>query len=160
MRFLNLIAVLVSLLRQGRAREIARLVQFCLARVQTERAKDLHAVRMVRLSRRDELVRPLYRLQTAKAICVLRLPRAVPLLRVVAARRACLSHAQPVMANRLTRVPVLHRERRDRLCRAVQAYPPDRDPHLLGSSLRLAPDCPPRARQHALAAEHSSDFRL
>ena len=45
----------------------------------------------------------------------------LPLLRVVAARRACLFHAQPVTANRLTRAPALHPGPRDRLCRAVQA---------------------------------------
>ena len=156
----KLTAVSLSLLRPGRVREIARLVELGLRRVRTARAKDLRAAQMAGLSRRDELVRLVVHLQRAKAICVLRPPRASPLLPVVAVRRVCPFHAQRLMANRLTRVPVLHRERRDRLCRAVQAYPPDRDPHLLGSSLRLAPDCPARARQHELAAEHSSDFRL
>ena len=38
--------------------------------------------------------------------------------------------------------------------------PPDRDLRPLDLSLGPAPGCPPRARQHALAAEHSLDFRL
>ena len=115
-------AVLLSLLRPAhRALEIARLVCPGLCRVQTARARDLRAVPMAGLSRRDELVRRVYHLQTAKATCVLRLPRALPLLRAVAARPACLFHAQMVTANRLTRAPVLHPGPRDRLCRAVQA---------------------------------------
>ena len=92
-----------------------------LCRVQTARARDLRAVPTAGLLRPHELVRRVYRLQTAKATRVLRLPRALPLLRVVAARRACLFHAQMVTANRLTRAPVLHPGPRDRLCRAVQA---------------------------------------
>ena len=115
---------------------------------------------MAELSRRDELVRPVYRLQTAKAIRVLRLPRALPLLRVVAARRACPFHAQPVTVNRLTRAPVLHPGLRAQRCHAVQASLPDRGLRPLDLSLEPAPDCHLRARQHELAAEHSSDFRL
>ena len=115
---------------------------------------------MAGLSRRDELVRLVCHLQRAKAIRVLRLPRALPLLRVVAVRRVCPFHAQRLMANRLTRAPVLHPEPRDPLGRAVQASRPDRDLHPLDLSLEPAPGCSPRARQHALAAEHSSDFRL
>jgi hypothetical protein len=77
-RLLNLIAVSLSLLRPGGAREIARLVPFCLVHVRTARATDLHAVRGARLSRRDEVVHQVYRLQTAKATRVLRLLLALP----------------------------------------------------------------------------------
>jgi len=115
---------------------------------------------MAGLSLRDELVRLVYLLPPGKAPCVLRLPRALPLLRVVAVRRVCPFRAQQLMAKRLTRAPVLHPEPRDLLCRAVQASPPDRDLHPLDLSLEPAPSCPPRARQHELAAEHSLDFRL
>jgi hypothetical protein len=48
-RLLNLIVVLVSLLRPGGAREIARLVPFCLVHVRTARAKNLRAVPMAGL---------------------------------------------------------------------------------------------------------------
>ena len=157
----NLTAVLLSLLRPDRAREIARLVYRRLRGVQTARAKDLPAVPTAGLSHQDELVRRAHRLQTAKAVCVLRLPRALPLLPVVAARQAYLSHAQPVVtANRLTRAPVLHPGPYHRLCRAIPACPPDRDLLPLDLSLEPVPGCPPRARQRELAAEHSLDFRL
>ena len=155
-----LTAVLLSLLRPGRAQEIARLAWLGLRSVQTVRAKDLRAVPTAGLSRRDELVRLVCHLHRAKAICVLRPPRALPLPPVVAVRRVCPFHAQRLTANRLTRVPVLLPEPRDLLCRAVQASPPERDLDPLDLSLEPAPDCPPRARQHELAAEHSSDFRL
>ena len=115
---------------------------------------------MAGLSRRDELVRLVCHLQRAKAICGLRLPRALPLLRVVAAHRACPFHAQRLTANRLTRAPVLHPGLRARRCRVVQASLPDRDLRPLDLCLGPAPGYPPRARQHALAAEHSSDFQL
>lgn len=57
--------------------------------------------------------------------------------------------------------PLLHPEPPDRpYRRAFQAYPPDRDLRPLDLSLEPAPGCPPRARQHELAAEYSLDFRL
>src|SRR4029077_19196317 len=153
-------AVLLSLLRPGWAREIARLVCPGLCRVQTARAIDLRAVPMAVVLCPHELVRRVDRPQTAKATRVLRLPRALLLRRVVAARPAWLSPARPVTANRLMRVPVLHREPRDRLCRAVQAWPPDRYLRPLDLSLEPSPDCHPRARRRELAAEHLLDFRL
>lgn len=64
----------------------------------------------------------LSRLQTATATGDRRrLPRALPLLRAVAERRAFASHAQMVPVKRLTRAPVLHLGLRDRLCHAEQA---------------------------------------
>jgi len=115
------------------------------------------AIRVPRLP----VVHRLSRLQTAKATRVpRRLPRALPLLRAVGGRRACLFHAQMVTAKRLTRAPVLLPAPGDRLCRGGQAWPQARDPRPLELSLDLAPGCPPRARQHELAAEHSLDFRF
>ena len=118
-------AVSVSLLLLAhllhRALAVASLPGLDLCRALAARAKHLRAAPMAGLSRRDELARLVCHLQMAKATSVLRLPRALPLLRVVAARRVWPFHAQPVTANRLTTVPVLHRERRDRLCRAGQA---------------------------------------
>jgi hypothetical protein len=77
----------------------------------------------------------------------------------VAERRACLFHAQPVM--RLTRAPVSHPALRDRLCRrADQAYQPVRGPRPRDLCQQPAPGCPPHARQHELAAEHSLDSRF
>ena len=107
-----------------------------------------------------DLVLRVFRLQRAKARHVWRLPRALPLLRAVDAHLACLFHAQPVMANRLTSAPVLHPEPRDRLCRGDQAYLPDRPPRSLDLSLEPVPDCQPHGRQHESAAEYSLDFRL
>ena len=99
-------AVLLSVLRPDRALEIARLLCPALCRVQTARARGLRGVPMAGLSRRNELVRRVYHLQKAKATCVLRLPRALPLLRAVAARPASLFRAEMVTVNRLTRAPV------------------------------------------------------
>ena len=85
----------------------------------------------------------------------------MPSLRVVVVRGACLSHAQPVPANRLTMAPAWHPEPRAQpYRRAVQAYPLDRDPRPLDLSREQAPDRYPRARQHELAAEYSLDFQL
>jgi hypothetical protein len=123
-------------------------------------AKHLHALRMAKLSRRDELVRRVCRVRTAKEIPLLRLPPALLLLRAVAAHRACLFRAQPATANRLTRVPALHLDPRAPLYRPLQPHQPARDPRPLGSFPELGPDCPPRARQRALVAEHSWDFPL
>jgi hypothetical protein len=64
------------------------------------------------------------------------------------------------MAIRLTRGPVSHPALHDRLCHLEEEYPPDRDLLLLGLSLELAPGCPPRERQHELAAGPSSDLPL
>lgn len=69
----ELTAVLLSLLRPDRAREIARLVWLGLRRAQTGTAKDLHAVPTAELSRRDALVHRAYRLHPGQAICGLRL---------------------------------------------------------------------------------------
>ena len=154
----------LSLLRLGhpprRALARARLVYPGLCRVQTVRARDFRAVPTAVVLCPHELARRVYRFQAVKATRVPRLGRALPLLRVVAAHPACLFRAQPATANRLTRAPVLHPEPRDLLCRAVQASPPERDLHPLDLSLEPAPGCPPRARQHELAAEHSLDFRF
>jgi hypothetical protein len=109
---------------------------------------------------RDDFVRRVYRLQAVKATRVLRLRRALPLLRVVVARPACLFRAQMVTANRLTRAPVLFAAPRGRLYRAGQAYLPARDPRRLDLSRAAVPGCPLRARPHELAAEHSLDFRF
>jgi hypothetical protein len=118
-------AVSLSLLQldlpMHQALEIAHLVCPGLCRVQTARAQHLRQVRTAGLSRRDELVDLVFRLQPAKATDARRLPPALPLLRAVAAHLACLFHAQLVMAIRLTRAPALHPEPRDRLCRADQA---------------------------------------
>ena len=111
---------------------------------------------MAELSRRDELV---CHLQMVQATCVRRPPRAWPLLRVVDARQACL-FAQPVLANRLTRAPLLHRDPHGPLYRLQEARLPDRDLRLLDLFLDLAPGCPPRERQHELVAECSLDFQL
>ena len=122
-------AVLLSLLQPLQlALEIAGRVY--LGCVRAPRAKRLHAVPMEELSRLDAVVhhvlvfllqmakairvprlpvvRRVYRLQRVKATRALRLRRALPSRRAVAARPACLFHAQPVMAKRLTRAPVLH----------------------------------------------------
>jgi hypothetical protein len=143
-----------------RALAIVRLVCPGLCRVQTAKAKDLHAVRLAGLSCRGELVRRVYLLRTAKATQVPRLGRALPLPRAADGRRACLFHAQMVMAIRLTRAPALHPAPHDPLCHADQAYLPARDPRSLDSSPAPVPGCPPRARRHELAAEHSLDFPL
>ena len=113
---------------------------------------------MAGLSRQDEVLRRVYHLQMAKATRVPRLRRGL-LLRVVA-HLAWLFHARPVPANRLTREPVSRPELHDRLCRHEQAYLLDRDLHPLDLSLGVAPGCPPRERQHELAAVCSLDFRL
>jgi hypothetical protein len=105
----------------------------------------------------DEPVRLLYVLR-AQATRVLPLPLALPSLPAAAAHLAGLFHAQPATANRLTRALVSHPVRHDPLCHADQAYPLAGDPHPLDSSPEPAPDCPPRARQHELAAEHSLDL--
>src|SRR4029453_8421360 len=139
---------------------IARSLDLGLWRVLAGRARDLHALPTAGLSSRDGLVRWVCHLQRAPATRVLRLPRALPLLRPVAARRACLFHAQSVPANRLTREPVSHPALHDRLCRLGQGYPPDRDLRPLDLSQEPAPRCPPRERQHELAAESSLDLRL
>jgi hypothetical protein len=156
----KLAAVLLSPLHPDLALEAALLVALGLRRVQPATVKDLHALRMEELSCRDERVLRVYRPQTAQAIRVPHLPRCLPLLRVVAARRACLFHAQPATANRLTRAPVLHPDPRDRLYRALQAHPPDRDPRPLDLFLDRVPDCLPLARRRALAAGYSLDFPL
>ena len=156
----KLTAVLVSLLRVDVVREIAHLLAPGLRRVQMATAKDLHAVQMAELSRQGDLVRPAWRLQRAKATGVLRLRRALPSLPVVPAHRAFLFHAQQAPANRLTRAAALHRGPHDRLCRPLQAHPRGRAPRPADSFLDPAPDCLPRARRHASAAERSSGFRL
>ena len=158
----KLAAALVSLLRPHLGREIARLVAVCLRRVPTAMAKCLHAPRMAKLSRRDDLVRRVYGLRTAKEVPVLRRPlRGWLLLRAAAARRACLSRAQPALANRLTRATALHSAPGGPLCRRLQPHHRGCDPRrLLDSFPEPAPDCPPRARQSVLAAEYSLDFPL
>ena len=91
----------------------------------------------------------------------LRLPEALLLLRAVAAHlAACLFHAHPPMAIRLTRAPVSRLVLRDRLCRLEVALLRDRAPRPPDSSLDPAPGCPPPARQRELAAEYSLDFRF
>ena len=156
----------LSLLRLGhpprRALARARLVYPGLCRVQTVRARDFRAVPTAVVLCPHELARRVYRFQAVKATRVPRLRRALPLLRVVAARPACLFRAQMVTAKRLTMAPVLHPGpgSRDHLCRAGQAYLQARDPRPLDSSLEPAPGCPPRAQQHELVAEHSLDFRF
>jgi hypothetical protein len=121
----KLMAVSLSLLQLDlplhQALEIAHLVCPGLCRVQTARAQHLRQVRTAGLSHRDELGRLVYVLQRAMATRVLRLLPALPLLPAMDAHPACLFHAQPVMAMRLTRAPALHPEARDRLCRADQA---------------------------------------
>ena len=121
----KLTAVLLSLLQLGhllhQALASARLVYPGLCRVQKAMAKDLRAVPMAVGLCPHEFVRRFYRLQTAKATRVLRLRPALPLLRAVAARPACLFRAQMVTAKRLTRAPVLLAAPRDRLCHADQA---------------------------------------
>ena len=134
-------AVLLSLLQL--TLEIAGRVYLGLCRVRAPRAKRLHVVPMEELSRLDAVVhhvlvfllqmakaihvprlpvvRRVYRLRTAKATHALRLRRALPSRRAVAARPACLFRAQPVTANRLTRAPVLLPAPRDRLCRGGRA---------------------------------------
>jgi hypothetical protein len=77
----------------------------------------------------------------------------------VAAHPACL-FAQAVLANRLTRVPLLHRDPHGPLYHLQEAHLPDRDLRLLELFLDLAPGCPPRERQHELVAECSLDFQL
>ena len=155
-------AVSVSLLLLAhllhRALAVARLPGLDLCRALAARAKDLRAGRLVGLSRRDQLARLVCHLQMAKATSVLRLPRALPLLQFVAARRACLFHAQLVTATGLTKEPVSHLALHDPLCRRAQA--PDRDLHPLDLFLQPAPGCPPHERQHELAAESSLDLRL
>ncbi|HEU0039396.1 MAG TPA: hypothetical protein VFR76_08990 [Verrucomicrobiae bacterium] len=160
----KLTAVLLSRLRLGhllhQALASARLVCPGLCRVQTARAKDLRAVPAAVVLCLHELVRRVYRLQAVQATRVLRLRRALPLLRAVAARPACLFRVQMGTAKRLTRAPVLLPARCDRLCHADQAYLPARDPRPLDLSREPAPGCPLRAPQHELAAEHSLDFRF
>ena len=121
----KLTAVSLSLLRLGhllhQALASARLVCPDLCRVQTARAKDLRAVPTAVVLCPHELVRRVYRLQRAKATPVLRLRRALPLLRAVAAHLAYLFHAQMVTANRLTRALLFHPAPRDPLCHADQA---------------------------------------
>jgi hypothetical protein len=140
-----------------RALAIARRPGLGLCRALEARARGLHAAPMAGLSARDELVRPVYLLQPGKAACVLRLPRGLPLLQFVAARRACLFHVQLVAATRLTRGPASLPALRDRLCRVRQTYPPARAPRPLDLQV---PGCLPHARQHELAVEHSLDFRF
>jgi hypothetical protein len=155
----ELTAVLLSLLLLVRlpqeAWALARLLDLGLCRVLAARAKYLRAVLMAELSRRDELV---CHLQMVQVTCVLRLPRALPLLRPVDAHQARL-FAQPVLANRLTRAPLLHRDPHGPLY-LQEARLPDRDLRLLDLFLDLAPGCLPRERQHELAAECSLDFQL
>ena len=121
----KLTAVSLSLLRLGhllhQALARARLVCPGLCRLQTARARDLRAVPTAVVLCPHELVYRVYRLQAAKATRVLRLRRALPLLRAVAARPACLFRAQMVTAKRLTRAPVLLLAPRDRLCRGARA---------------------------------------
>jgi hypothetical protein len=159
----ELTAVLLSLLLLVRlpqeAWALARLLDLGLCRVLAARARGLRAVLMAGLSRQDELARQVCHLQMVKATCVLRLPRALPLLRAVDARQACL-FAQPAPANRLTRAPLLHRDPHGPLCHLQEAHLPDRDLRLLDSFLDLAPGCLPRERQHELVAECSLDFQL
>ena len=99
---------------------VARRVDPGLCRVLAARAIHLRAVPMAGLSRRHELVRLVYYLQRATPTRV-RLPRAVPLLRAVAARRVFLLHAHSVPAIRLTRARLLPPGPHDQPCRAVQA---------------------------------------
>src|SRR5262249_4416544 len=114
---------------------------------------------MAGVSPRDALVRRVDPLRAAKTTHVPRLLPALPLFRAVAARPACLLHAQPEI--RLTRAPVLHLVLRDRLCRLVdRAYPRDRDPLLPDLSLEPAPACLPHAPQRESVAEHSLDSRF
>ena len=157
-------AVLLSLLHPvglpHRVLPIARRFGLGLCRVLAARVRDLRAVRLDGVQHRDELVRLVFLLGPAKATRVLRLPEALPSLRGVAARRACLFHAQPVTANRLTRALLLHPGPHDQLCRLEEAYLPDRDLRPLDLSLEPEPGYPPRARQHELAAEYSLDFQL
>lgn len=130
--------------------EVARLLDLGLRRpVLAARVKYLPAVLLAELSRRDELVRLVYHPQMVKATRVLRLPRALPLLRAVDARQACL-----------TRAPLLPRDPHDPLCHPQEAHLPDRALRLLDSFLGLAPGCPPREPQHELVAECSLDFQL
>jgi len=156
--------VLVSLLLLGRllhrALAVARLPGLDLCRALAARAKHLRAGRLAGLSRRDELARLVCHLQMAKAASVLRLLRALPFPQFVAAHRACLFHARLVTATGLTRGPVSHLALHDPLCRREQAWPPDRDLHLLDLFLQPAPGCPPHELQHELAEEYSLDLRL
>jgi len=140
-----------------RASATAQFLDLGPCRVLAARAKDLHAVPMAALSRRDELVRLAWLLQPATAPHVLRLPQASPLLRAATAPRACLFHAHLAPANRLTRGPALHPAPHDPLRRLEQAHC---DPRRLDLSLDPAPGCLPRERQHELAAEFSSDPRI
>ena len=116
----KLTAVSLSLLRLDhllhQALASARLVCPGLCRVQTARARDLRAVPAAVVLCPHELVRRVYRLPAVKATRVLRLRRALPLLRAVAAHLACLFRVQMVTAKRLTRAPVLLLAPRDRLC--------------------------------------------
>ena len=118
----ELTAVLLSLLLPARlAHQVLAIARLGLCRDLAARARDLHAAPMAGLSRRDELVRLVCLLQPAKATRVLRLARALPLLRAVAARLACLFHAQLVTAARLTRGPVSHPALPDLLCHLLEA---------------------------------------
>jgi hypothetical protein len=121
----ELTAELLSLRRVGypppRALASARLVYSGLCRVQTVRARDLRAVPTAAALYPHELVRRVYPLQAVEATRVPLLRQALPLLRVVAARPACLFRAQTVTAIRLTRAPALLPAPRDRLCHADQA---------------------------------------
>jgi hypothetical protein len=156
--------VLLSLLRLDlqlhQALEIARLVCPGLCRVQTARARGLHADRRAVVLCPHEFVHLVYRLQKAKTTHVLHLRRALQWLRGADGRRVCLFHAQPVLTIRLTRALLYSQGPRDRFCRAGQAYLPDRAPRPLDSCHQPVPACPPHARQHESAAEHSLDFRL
>lgn len=140
--------------------EIARRACLGLYRVQAARAKYLHAVPMAGLSRRDGLARLAWLVPQAKAIRVPHLHRALPLLPAVDGRRACLFHAQLVMAIRLTRAPVWPPVPRDQLCPAEQAYLRGHAPHRLDLCHRPVPGYQPHAPQHESAGEYSSDFQL
>src|SRR5262249_46019272 len=114
---------------------------------------------MAGVSPRDALVRRVDLLRPAKATHVPRLLPALPLFRAVAARPACLLHAQREIG--LTRVPASRPALRDRLRRlADQAYLPDRARRRLGSPLEPTPGCLPHAPQRESVAEHSLDSRF
>lgn len=157
------LAVLLSRLQRvrlpHRALVVARLPGLDLCRALEARAKRLRVVPMAVLSR-DELGPLVYYLRRAKATRVPCLPRALPLLRPVVARRACLFHAQLVAAIGLTKGPLSYPALPDPLCRLEEAYPLDRDLHPLDLSLEPGLGCPPREQQHELAAEYSSDLPL
>jgi len=72
-------------------------------RVRAPRAKHLHVVPTAAVLCPCDLVRPVYRAGTSEGTHVLRLHRALPLLRAADAHLVCLFHAQPPMAIRLTR---------------------------------------------------------